>query len=137
MIEIQWHPSTRELRFFSAGLLLLAMVAATLGHYWWNWGAPWPMLVVSLAAIILGIGVVWPRGVRLIYLAWMIAVFPIGWFVSHVMLALVYFGVFTPIGVMLRMTGYDPLGEKKQPEGDSYWVSRPPPPSSEQYFKQY
>jgi carbamoyltransferase len=137
MIEINWRPSTRELRFFSGGLILLALVATTLGHYWWNWVAPWPMVVLSIASVILFLSILWPRALRPIYLVWMIAVFPIGWLVSHVVLAAVYFGVFTPIGLLLRMTGYDPLGEKAQADDSSYWVKRPPPPASEQYFKQY
>ena len=46
---------------------------------------------------------------RLIYVGWMVLAFPIGWTVSQVMLALMFFGLFTPIGLVFRLIGRDPL----------------------------
>ena len=39
----------------------------------------------------------------------MVLAFPIGWTVSQVMLALMFFGLFTPIGLVFRLIGRDPL----------------------------
>jgi hypothetical protein len=39
-------------------------------------------------------------------------------------MALMFFGVMTPIGLLMRVLGKDPLRLKKQPAAGSYWVPR-------------
>lgn len=74
---------------------------------------------------------------RPMYMGWMYLVFPIGFVVSLVLLALVYFVVLTPIALMLRLAGKDPLARKFEPGAPTYWADRPKPPSSDRYFNQY
>ncbi len=42
-------------------------------------------------------------------------------------LGLVYYGCFLPVGLLLRLSGKDPLNRRKQENIESYWVSRNPP----------
>ena len=39
----------------------------------------------------------------------MVLAFPIGWTVSQVILLLMFYGLFTPIGLVFRLIGRDPL----------------------------
>ena len=39
----------------------------------------------------------------------MVLAFPIGWTVSQVILAVMFYGLFTPIGLVFRLIGRDPL----------------------------
>ena len=50
-----------------------------------------------------------PALVRPIFVGWMVLAFPIGWAVSLVLLGLVYYGLFTPIGLVFRLVGRDAL----------------------------
>ena len=137
MIEINWNPSQKELRFFAWGVAILASIA---GFFSLRIDPPQYVLLwvfVPLAAAMILLGSVKPLWVRPIYLGWMIAVFPIGWIISNLVLALVYFFIFLPIRAALRITGYDPLQTSKKPPGDTYWVERKPSPSKQQYFRQY
>jgi len=77
-----------------------------------------------------------PQWLKWIFVTWIILVFPIGWVMSKVLLAAMYFGVFTPIGMILRMAGKDPL-RLKRPPGDSYWQTRPVRADLRRYFRQY
>ncbi len=73
---------------------------------------------------------------RALYVGSIYATMPIGWVVSHVIIAFIYFAVLMPIGLMLRLRGYDPLqlrGKKKE----SYWVQREGTRKVEQYFRQF
>ena len=45
----------------------------------------------------------------MIYVGWMILAFPIGWTISQVILVVMFFGLFTPIGLIFRLLGRDPL----------------------------
>ena len=67
----------------------------------------------------------------------MVLAFPIGWTVSQVMLAVMFFGLFTPIGLVFRLIGRDPLHRTRRPELESYWAPKPTPTDLRRYFKQF
>ena len=64
------------------------------------------------------------------------ATYPVGFVISHVVLALVYFLVLTPIGLTMRLFGHDPLSRKFDPGARSYWKPRHETKPTESYFNQ-
>jgi hypothetical protein len=64
------------------------------------------------------------------------ATYPIGVVVSHVVLALVYFLVLTPVGLTMRLFGHDPLRRGFDKDLDTYWQPRDEQRTTESYFKQ-
>ena len=71
------------------------------------------------------------------YRAWMRLFYPLGWFVSRTLFAAVYFLVITPMGVAIRLIGYDPLNKKKINGVDSYWRERQKVMPILRYFRQF
>jgi hypothetical protein len=58
--------------------------------------------------------------------------------VTPVVLALMYFVVFLPIGLLMRITGRRPLSLSFDPHAKSYWVKREPPgPSPASFLDQF
>jgi hypothetical protein len=51
----------------------------------------------------------------------------LGKVVSPIALGVLFYLVFTPIGLLMRLTGKDPLRLKFDRAGDSYWIRREPP----------
>lgn len=47
--------------------------------------------------------------------------------VSPIALGILFYLVFTPIGLVMRMAGKDPLRLKADPNAKSYWIDREPP----------
>ncbi len=47
--------------------------------------------------------------------------------VSPVVLGLLFYGVITPTGLIMRALGKDPLGLAYEPAAESYWIKRRPP----------
>lgn len=136
VIEINWRPSDRELRLFAAVQLVVAFMAAWLIYRKYGTDAlAIVMCVVSSAILVTSL--ISPRLVRPLFLAWMITAFPIGWVMSHVLLAIVYYAVVTPIAFALRMAGRDTLQRKPRPDAATYWTPRPTPPESNRYFRQF
>lgn len=136
MIEINKNPSHRELRWFGVGLLAFAGLAGAMIH--WRWDN------ASLARYVVGAGVLLtlvyytvPPLRRWIYLAWMYAAFPIGWVVSHVVLAAIYYLVVTPIGLVMRVLGHDPLHRAFDRSADTYWIPHDPGANVKRYFRQF
>lgn len=51
----------------------------------------------------------------------------LGRIVSPVALGVVFYVALTPIGLLMRLTGGDPLRLKRDPGAASYWIPREPP----------
>lgn len=47
--------------------------------------------------------------------------------VGPVALGVLFYGVVSPFGVVMRLTGKNPLRLKIDPDADSYWIPRKPP----------
>ncbi len=97
---------------------------------------PW-LLAPGLALMILGL--ILPRLLRLIYIAWMSFAIVLGFIVSSVLLILLFVLVMTPIGLVARLVGKDFLRLKLDPSASTYWITRlkqPERPKSE-YERQY
>lgn len=54
----------------------------------------------------------------------------LGGIVAPVVMALIYFTTFLPIGGALRLFGKDLLRKKLDPAADTYWIARTDPPQS-------
>ena len=82
------------------------------------------------------LGLVRPAAVRPLFVAWLIVAFPIGWTVSRLMLALVFFGLFTPLALFFRLMGRDEL-RLRRPTDQSLWRPKAPPAGPDDYLRQF
>lgn len=60
------------------------------------------------------------------YLVWMLLARILGFVNTHVLLALIFYTLFTVIGVVMRLFGRDPMERKLDPEQKSYWSRKSP-----------
>jgi len=51
----------------------------------------------------------------------------LGKVISPVALGVLFYGVLTPLGALMRLTGKDPLRQRREREATSYWLPRQPP----------
>lgn len=76
-------------------------------------------------------GLRWP-----IYVGWTRATYPLGWAVSHAVMAVLFFGVLTPFGLLMRLFGQDPMQRRMRTGAESYWAKLEPPAKASRYFRQ-
>lgn len=55
--------------------------------------------------------------------------------VSPVVMAVIFFMVFTPVGLVMRAFGRDALSLRYEPKADTYWKRREPPGPAEDSFR--
>jgi hypothetical protein len=67
----------------------------------------------------------------------MCAAFPIGWTVSHLLLAAVFYLLIAPLGLLLRTFGRDKLKLREDRSPATYWTPRPPSKPLSRYFRQF
>ena len=136
LLEINRHPAAKELRWF--GVLLAAFVVVAGALAYWQFEAPAAARIIwgagaALAAVYAGV-----RPLRRwIYLGWLYAAFPVGWTVSHVLLAATYYLVLTPIGLLARWLREDPLERKLDRDAATYWTERRRMREVRRYFRQF
>jgi len=95
-------------------------------------------LVLAIMAVTIGpLGLIWPRAIKPIFVGWMALAFPIGWLVSRVILGILFYGLFTPVALVFRLKGRDPLGLKPQPDATTYWHVKPQAADNSQYLRQF
>ncbi len=138
VIEVDWRPDDRRLRQFALVLLLglgLAGAAAA-----WKLGTVRhvaPIALWALGVALAAIGLAAPRWIRPVYLLWMAAALPFGWAISHAALAVIFFLVFTPIGLVFRLAGRDLMNRRFDRAAKSYWIERRAPGKAADYFRQF
>lgn len=96
---------------------------------WWSLAVAAAALAVALAA---------PKWLGPATKVWMRFGTLLHRLTSPIILAIIYFGVVTPTGLLRRALGKDPLGLKRDPEAESYWIVRQPPgPDRESMSNQF
>ncbi len=105
----------------AVALGLIGAAMRFVGHHpqraFWTWIAAGAFLVLGLAA---------PRTLRGMHRVWMGLAFVLGWFVSRIILSVIFFGIITPIGVVMKIAGKDVLSEKIDRNAATYWITRDP-----------
>jgi hypothetical protein len=78
------------------------------------------------------------RPIRLpLYIAWMRLVYPIGWTISFTFFIIMYYGLFSPIGLMMRIFRYDPMQRRLNRDAPTYWVKHDTDTEPSRYFRQF
>ncbi len=137
MIEIRKNPSRGELRFFAA-LVFPAFWTVVALLVLFRAGMPQVALwIAATAATISIVGLISPVFMRWVYLGMIYATYPIGFVVSHILLAIVYYVIITPIGLAMRLAGKDPMNRTFEEDRSTYWLDKEGKADVHSYFRQH
>lgn len=112
----------KELRTFGISLGVVCLIWA--GVFWWRGNhAPIKWLVGASPVLIL-LGLLAPAVLYPLHRVWMPVAKGIAKVLTWLLLTLVFFLVFTPYGMIMRLLGKDPLERRIEPGRKSYWIRR-------------
>lgn len=137
VIRIDDNPSDRMLRQFAGIWFPLFWAAIGTFVYLGTRSIPLAAGLAAVGIVVGAIGFVRVAFIRPVFLLWMYAAFPIGWVVSHVVLAAIFYLLLTPIGLLMKLVGYDPLQRRIDRTAPSYWVPVQQPADKTAYFRQF
>lgn len=106
----------REFGLVVGGVLLLL-------SGWWIYRGKFhsvSQITLPVAALLLLLGIIFPRVLFYPNKAWMALAAALSFVTTRIILAFVYFVVITPIGIIKRLMGWDPLNRRAAPR-ESYW----------------
>ncbi len=133
--DIPFQPSSRTLRWF--GVLGAALLVGAGCWQLFVRDRPIAGAVLLGAALVVGaVGLVFPMVLRPIFVGWMVLVYPINWVISHLILVVIYYCIFTPVGLFFKLTRRDALARRLQPEQESYWTDKHGGVDLRSYFRQ-
>ena len=133
LLKLDLNPSKTDLRLF-AGIWFPAF-CAMVGWFLWRRHAPIAAYSIwSIAAIAAIAGLAVPATIRPIYILMVRVTFPVGWLMSYVVLAVAYFAVITPVGLLMRRF-HDPMQRKFERSAKTYWIGWKAT-DRERYFRQ-
>ena len=117
---------------------VMAAAIAGLGVVRWlfhgfHWEAvPSTFFGVALAFFVFAL--VWPKGLLPIFWAWIRLALALNWVMTRVFLSLAFYGVVTPVRILVKIFSEDPLKRAWLPKGASYWET---PEEQPQEFDRY
>ncbi|HEX6265565.1 MAG TPA: SxtJ family membrane protein [Burkholderiales bacterium] len=118
----------------SFGWTFSAILAVAGAYGVWRGGdmLPWLLAVGALLAVLTFLRDAWLTPLNR---AWMKLGELMGRVVSPIVLGVIFFGVFAPVGVAMRLFGRDAMARRFEPALRTYWVRREPPGPAEDSFR--
>jgi hypothetical protein len=125
-------PSNRSFGWTFTGVFTLAGAWSA-----WNDGVSFA-LWFTLAVVMLAVTWFVPESLTPLNRAWMKFAEVLNRVVSPVVLGAMFYGVFTPVGALMRRFGRDAMNRRFDGSAKSYWIDRSPPgPEPESLREQF
>lgn len=111
----------KGLRKFS--FTLFAALTILGGLLFWKYGTL-SLILFGVGLALLTIGIIRPNWLRGLYKVWMALAIVLGFISSHLLLAILYYFVLTPLGLVMRSFGRDPLLKRHDTTMSTYWEKK-------------
>ena len=107
------------------GLIMAVIIAVLFGLFLpWVFNAEsYPLIPWYIAAVFTVWALVLPGTLGVIYKPWMIFGLGIGFINTRIILGAVFYLMFTPIAILLKLLGKDLLKRKTHTSDTSYWIN--------------
>ena len=110
------------------GLTVGLAFSVLAGLSWWRGHDTAPLVLGALGGTLILAGIVIPGHLGPVYRAWMRFGLLLSKVTTPIFMGLVYFVVLTPMGLLMRLLGRNPLVQERVE--DSFWVKRDPAPGT-------
>ena len=136
LIDRDREPTHGELCIFG---LLLAAFGLLIGGLVLHHTGSWTIVTVIWSATLLLCTVYYVVSAAqpMIYHAWMTVVYPIGWLITHALMAMIFYLLVTPIGLLVQLSSHDPLKRKLDRSAKTYWSPHNTSENTKRYFQQF
>jgi len=117
--NIKWGREDLKKFGIGGGVFFLAIAIIVLV---WKKEVHSHLLVISAVFFLFAFTV--PKALKPIYAVWMPIALTIGWVITRIILGVLFFLVFTPIGLIMKAFNKTPLELKINKKANSYWAEK-------------
>lgn len=122
------HDTTPQLRRFG---LTVGGIFAMIGLWPVVFRGQAPRLWALVPGVVLMLGgLVLPRSLTHVHRVWIAAAEGLGWINTRILLSVVFYGLVTPMGFIMRRVGHDPMRRRFEPGDGTYRVSKASRPAT-------
>jgi hypothetical protein len=125
LTDMKIDTSEKKVRNFGFLFSVVAIALAAFRYY--KGGNSWVWFVGGSVFFLLA-GLFLKPVLRPVYVVWMKFAFILGWLNTRLLLGVFFYLVVSPVGVVMRLVGRDPLTRKIDRSQSSYWMKRDPRP---------
>lgn len=119
---------SKELRNFG---LIVGGIFLVIGLWPLVWrGEGMRMWAVGLAGLLIPLGLLVPTVLAPVFRVWMKVGHVLGWINTRIILGILFYGLITPMGVVMRLFGWDAMRRVLVRDAQTYRVVRQPRPPS-------
>lgn len=124
--------SRSQLRHFAWCVsLILALAAWRVNTSAESW------LLKAAAGAVFALGTLWPAALTMPHRVFMVVTYPVRWAANWMLLAVVYYGVLTPVAFCVRLWRPDGLQCRLDPDAATYWQPRAKVVDRGRYYRQF
>jgi len=130
----------KQLRVVAGALLVLVTVVTTIRYLLRGFpeGTPICLILMAIAAVVFLVALVSPRPLKPAFRCWMAFARAVGWFNARMLLSVLFYLVFTPIGLIMRLIRRDVLHRDFNSSKSSFWIPKEEPKEGlERYTRQF
>ena len=124
-------PSNRKFGFF-----FTFVFAAAAAYFYYSTNVTWAYVFIAAALVFLLVTLINSDVLLPLNKLWMRFGLLLGMIVSPIVLGVIFFGLFTPIAILMRLSRRDEL-RLKYAQKVSHWISRGKPIKSESFKQQF
>ena len=114
----------KDLRKFGITMAVILGILSGITLYKGSWSFPY---LLVLAGGFLLFGLIKPLLLKRVYLGWMAIAITMGYFVTRIILSILFYGVFTLVGIISRFFNKDMLDQNYKAKAETYWKKHEKP----------
>lgn len=118
----------------SFGLTFCVVFAIFAGISLWRGGNWWPWLG-GIAVVFGATGMLVPSLLSPLNRLWFLFGLLLHKITMPIIMSIMFYGLITPVGILMRMTGKDPMRLKTDSGSESHWINREPVPPGGDHMK--
>ena len=132
--QISSSATIKQIRQFG---LLVGIVLVAVGS-WQLYRQTYPIVRIilwSIGGFLFAGGLLWPQILKPLYVLWMLLAHMLSWVNTRIILGVIFYLIFTPIALVMRIAQRDGLQKKINKNTSSYWTQRTAPENIKEHFE--
>ena len=132
--QISSSATIKQIRQFG---LLVGIVLVAAGS-WQLYRQIYPIVRIvlwSIGGFLFAGGLLWPQILKPLYVFWMLLAHMLSWVNTRIILGVIFYLIFTPIALVMRIAQRDGLQKKINKNTSSYWTQRTAPENIKEHFE--
>lgn len=137
LVSLNLKPTDKQLRDFGLIGLCMCTVVVVLLLMLGKIGPIGTGIIAGISVVLFILSRISTACIKPVYLVLIVVTFPIGWVLSHVLVAVFYYGIVTPVALVFKLIGRDPLHRAMDKDASTYWIPYDKERKPEDYFHQF